>query len=489
MAWSEVPFWGGGLPLPTKAETVPSVHLFMCQKKKGEQFNGPTNKQGSGLQKQLRKSISIFLYAVRPPDERVSNICNMSNIKLNNLLKTIQTLASGILVKPSTTATMSTSSAHAAKHSYKRSTAPTALPLHKIITTKLFPLSTTKSFQHWSSRKELDRAQEELLKLLPFYNQMDHVRTSKVIKTDVGNGNYINEFMIYPKDADMSKLNHFVLIHGYGAGLGFYLKNFDAISSSKNWCIHALDLLGYGCSSRPHFDDSIPLQTYFVDSLETWRQKTGVDSMLMCSHSLGAYMSLLYTLKYPNHVKKMLCISPAGIYKQPAPPGAIPVWFDWLWEQNISPFSLVRNAGPFGSMVTSGWTSRRFAKLTQQERDRLHTYTYAIFNARGSGEYYMPQVLGAGGVAKVPLVERAKDFTCDVSWVYGDEDWMPAEGGEACTKIINEQTSFDSECVVMENCGHHIYLDNYHKFNEYVLQEMRRYESKYTLSSNERASV
>jgi cardiolipin-specific phospholipase len=347
------------------------------------------------------------------------------------------------------------------------------------LTTKLFPLSATQSFADWKLRHELDQAQEELLQLLPFHGKDDPLRTSKVIKTDVGHGNYINEFMIMPKKADESKLNHFVLIHGYGAGLGFYLKNFDEISKKNNWCIHALDLLGYGCSSRPHFDKQIPLEAYFIDSLEAWRQQRGIDDMLMCSHSLGAYMSVLYTMKNPQRVKKLLCISPAGIYRPPAPPGEIPVWFDWLWEQNVSPFSLVRNAGPFGSMITSGWTSRRFAKLTDLERQRLHKYTYAIFNARGSGEYYMPQVLGAGGVPKIPLVDRVHEITCDVSWVYGDEDWMPKEGGVQCTKIIKQNTPFDSEFKLMENCGHHIYLDNYNKFNEYILQEMNKYEEKY----------
>lgn len=400
----------------------------------------------------------------------------MLRLKLNNLLKTVQTLASGVVSRGSKPSSSASNADAKHPHGYRRPTAPTALPLYKIITTKLFPMSASESFQHWKSRHLLDDAQWDLLQLLSLPN-----RDLEVVKTAIGRGNTMNEVCITPRNVtDPAKLNHFVLIHGYGAGLGFFLKNFEAISQNENWCIHALDLPGYGCSSRPVFDRSIPLENYFIDSLEKWRSERNIDSMLMCSHSLGAYLSVLYTMKYPNAVKKLLCISPAGIYRPPQPPGEIPAWFDWLWEQNVSPFSLVRNSGPFGSMITSGWTSRRFAKLTQEERERLHRYTYAIFNARGSGEYYMPQILGAGAVAKVPLVDKIHNASCDIAWVYGDDDWMPKEGGVECSKIINSQTAHSSEFLVMENCGHHIYLDNYPRFNEYVLSEMKRYEKKYS---------
>lgn len=326
----------------------------------------------------------------------------------------------------------------------------------------------------------MDIAQENLLSLLKCHGSVEDFRISKLLKIQIDDdGNYINEFVIYPKNANYSELNHFVLIHGYGAGLGFFLKNFDEISIKKNWCIHSIDLLGYGCSSRPIFNSKTSIEEYFVDTLEKWRISRGIDKMLMCSHSLGAYMSLLYTMKYPKHAQKLLLISPAGIYKPLDLKLNIPVWFNYLWEQNISPFSLVRNTGPFGSLITSGWTSRRFAKLTSREQFFLHKYTYSIFNARGSGEYYMSQILGAGGVPKLPIIEKIDQITCDTTWCYGDEDWMPKEGGLKSIEKIKQNTDFNSEFKVFDNSGHHIYLDNYKQFNEFILEEMDTYEKTY----------
>ncbi len=406
----------------------------------------------------------------------------MSNSKITSLIKDNLNLFSKLqyFTKRGHIKTGTVKSPPVVNHGYKRSTAPTALPISKILTTKLFPLSINESFQDYIKRKDMDIAQENLLSLLKCHGSVEDFRISKLLKIQIDDeGNYINEFVIYPKNANYSELNHFVLIHGYGAGLGFFLKNFDEISIKKNWCIHSIDLLGYGCSSRPIFNSKTSIEEYFVDTLEKWRISRGIDKMLMCSHSLGAYMSLLYTMKYPKHAQKLLLISPAGIYKPLDLKLNIPVWFNYLWEQNISPFSLVRNTGPFGSLITSGWTSRRFAKLTSREQFFLHKYTYSIFNARGSGEYYMSQILGAGGVPKLPIIEKIDQITCDTTWCYGDEDWMPKEGGLKSIEKIKQNTDFNSEFKVFDNSGHHIYLDNYKQFNEFILEEMDTYEKTY----------
>lgn len=407
----------------------------------------------------------------------------MSNTKISSLIKDLNVFSKlQYFTKRGRIKTGTVKSPPVVNHAYKRSTAPTALPLSKIITTKLFPLSVNESFQDYLKRKEMDTAQENLLRLLKCHsaNIGDDFRVSKTLKIKIDDeGNYINEFVIYPKNAKYSELNHFVLIHGYGAGLGFFLKNFDEISVKKNWCIHSIDLLGYGCSSRPVFDSKTSIEEYFVDTLEKWRISRGIDKMLMCSHSLGAYMSILYTIKYPEHVQKLLLVSPAGIYRPDDMNLNIPVWFNYLWEQNISPFALVRNTGPFGSLITSGWTSRRFAKLTKEEQFHLHKYTYAIFNARGSGEYYMSQILGAGGVPKLPLIDKIDQITCDSTWCYGDEDWMPKDGGLKSIEKIKNNSEFDGDFKVFKNSGHHIYLDNYKDFNEFILNEMDTYEKKY----------
>ncbi|CAO1639057.1 unnamed protein product [Sympodiomycopsis kandeliae] len=119
-----------------------------------------------------------------------------------------------------------------------------------------------------------------------------------------------------------------VLLHGYGAGTGFYFQNIAALAARPNSRLYALDWLGMGRSSRPPF--SIPseslkddvervtkAESFFIDSLEEWRKKAGIEKMKLVAHSLGAYLSVAYTIKHPERVSRLVLVSPAGVGASP----------------------------------------------------------------------------------------------------------------------------------------------------------------------------
>jgi cardiolipin-specific phospholipase len=51
--------------------------------------------------------------------------------------------------------------------------------------------------------------------------------------------------------------------------------------------------------------------------LEAWRVAKNLDSFYLVGHSLGGYISSLYTIKYPQRVKKLLLVSPIGFHQKP----------------------------------------------------------------------------------------------------------------------------------------------------------------------------
>lgn len=112
---------------------------------------------------------------------------------------------------------------------------------------------------------------------------------------------------------------------GYGAGLGFFYKNFEGLSRVTGWKIYALDLLGMGRSSRPTFrihtkdrQGSIAeAEDWFIDALEEWRVQKKIDRFTLLGHSLGGYMAVAYALKYPGHLNKLVLASPVGIPEDP----------------------------------------------------------------------------------------------------------------------------------------------------------------------------
>lgn len=389
-----------------------------------------------------------------------------------------------------------------------------------------------------------------------------------------GKNRALNEFSVerIGEKADQ----HLVMLHGYGAGLGFFYKNFEPLSRLMGWQLHALDLLGMGRSTRPAFrikakerEDAIrEAEDWFVDALEEWRIKRNIERFTLLGHSLGGYIAVNYALKYPGRINKLILASPVGVPEDPyamaadlpekqdqpaiaaeaaaVPPGdapkgdnnillkgppadsprdrpprrTIPKWFAYLWEANISPFTLVRWAGPLGPRLVSGWTSRRFSHLPAEEAKSLHDYSYSIFSLRGSGEYALAYILAPGAFARSPLIRRIegvgrqmipssvtplssiatssaaaaadanksrRENGLPVVFMYGDHDWMDYKGGQqaaarlqdAKQRALKDASASDraadngsAKVVLIKNSGHHVYLDGWEQFNDTVLQEM-----------------
>ena len=382
-----------------------------------------------------------------------------------------------------------------------------------------------------------------------------------------GKDRALNEFSVERVGEDIDQ--NLVILHGYGAGLGFFYKNFEGLSRVKGWKVYALDLLGMGRSSRPpfklHSKDRqkciTEAEDWFIDALEEWRVQRNINRFTLVGHSLGGYMSVAYALKYPGHLKKLILASPVGIPEDPyavnaempeptdsaltnefsqdqqedvksssnpkvpesakqgdnnnflnarskreetsksggtVPPAAprkpLPKWLTYLWDANISPFSLVRWSGPLGPRFVSGWTSRRFSHLASEEAQALHSYAYSLFKQRGSGEYALAYILAPGAFARSPLIRRIqgvgrqylqpdgstsstvesaarkRENGIPIVFMYGENDWMDVAGGYAAeqkikeekTKILKTASADDrkaengsAKVLIIEKAGHH----------------------------------
>lgn len=418
--------------------------------------------------------------------------------------------------------------------------------------------------QAWQKKFSDEQVERNLLSGLPFFPESDGKRKAQVIDTEISGGHYIHEFFIENTEKPSAvapgartpaeePVMDIVLVHGYAASLGLFIDNFDSLSSIPGVKIHAIDLLGFGFSSRPKFpnfqsqtkEDIYKIEDWFIDAIEEWRKKRNINRFILMGHSFGGYLSCAYVMKYnkgivdaagtmkPGVVDKLVLISPVGVERNKfsvlkdaassnaisdeqreiennqAPSIAISeeVTADQeaiindeleqlekentsrgrkvlhaLWRRNYSPFSIIRNMGPFKSKMISRWTTHRFAHvyyLDPKKFQAMHDYIYRIFNGNGSGEYAITRILAVGALPKAPLLDRCPErfvkMNLPTFWIYGDKDWMNEEAG---LEMANEINSLSIEAsgkklalyAILPNSGHHLYLDNPRGFAKIVFQ-------------------
>ncbi|CAH2351653.1 protein Ecm18p [[Candida] railenensis] len=240
-------------------------------------------------------------------------------------------------------------------------------------------LPFAKSFSWWWKSLNPNRLkilQDQLLDLMISPKNSENSQISwenKRVKINVGDGdNYINEVSIELVDpSNVNKpIKHVVFVHGYGAALGCFARNFQVINLLKdmnyNYKIHFLDNISFGLSSNPDLlklskripkcveltmndpDPTDPkklynkyyklidsysidlgefdryrekffpilrdIENYYTSAIDQWRISSGIDKIdYLIGHSYGGHWSASYSVRYPEKLKHLILLSPVGV--------------------------------------------------------------------------------------------------------------------------------------------------------------------------------
>ncbi|KAI5952107.1 hypothetical protein KGF57_004199 [Candida theae] len=387
-----------------------------------------------------------------------------------------------------------------------------------------------------------------------------NTKRGALLDIELKDGSFIHEF--YLENTNPGPEQHIVIIHGYMAALGYFIKNIESLVQIPGIRIHLIDLPGFGNSARPRFprqflttptkkrqqiEQILEIETWFIDKIENWRMVRNITHFKVIAHSMGAYLSCCYLMKYGiqdngnNIVTDLILVSPMGtesnqhslinderynvnlhytsnplrelqfeeeeegggarggageegeaekvvvspeftkalelVGKPKFPKSSV---LQKLWENNKSPFDLLQKTGPFYSKLISYWSFARFRNLagshdTMDLIYKLHGYSFSIFNQyQSSGELAITKLINHEILAKLPLCDRGfvdlvVDNGINTLWVYGDKDWMNSKGGEYIYKKIVEKNDAITKFEIVQDAGHHIYLDNPQAFNKLVL--------------------
>ena len=147
-------------------------------------------------------------------------------------------------------------------------------------------------------------------------------------------------------DDDYGLLSEYplVMLHGFGGGLGVFVKNIDALAA--RFKVFTFDGLGCGKSSRPRFPSAPELaENLFVESIEAWRKAMKIEKMILLGHSFGGYQALAYALRFPQHIKHLILADPWGFPVRPrVNHHRIPLWLRIMAGllRPFPPFTLLR---------------------------------------------------------------------------------------------------------------------------------------------------
>ncbi|PRP82525.1 abhydrolase domain containing 4 [Planoprotostelium fungivorum] len=266
-----------------------------------------------------------------------------------------------------------------------------------------------------------------------------------------------------------------ILLHGFAAGVGFWVGNLETFSKTNT--VYAVDLMGFGRSTRRPFEGNSPeeAEEYFVESIEAWRKSAEIPAKFnLLGHSFGGYLAGAYSLKYPQNISHLYLVDPWGI---PACPPDVEqnyslkrrVIFKLL--TSVDPLTIVRAAGPYGPGLVHrfrGDLVRKFSHL--HDNDVVSRYAYHLNAQSPQGERAFSVLSNRLAWAAHPMISRLDVLAgkFGTTMIYGESTWMDIDAGEEVAKKLG------GKLYRVKGAGHHCYIDNHEEFNNIMRHELSK---------------
>jgi len=99
-----------------------------------------------------------------------------------------------------------------------------------------------------------------------------------------------------------------ILVHGWFHDSRMWSRNIDVLAAGFR--VYALDLWGFGYSTRQAMDWGYPL---YSNQIAQFMDALGIEKASLVSQSMGAGASMLFATQHRDRVEKLVLVSPAGL--------------------------------------------------------------------------------------------------------------------------------------------------------------------------------
>ncbi len=176
-----------------------------------------------------------------------------------------------------------------------------------------------------------------------------------------------------------------VLVHGWGCTVYVFRYNMPDIAAA-GYRVVALDLKGHGLSDKPAGADEYTIEA-LVEHLREALDALGLERPVLAGHSLGGSLSYHFAARYPQRVRGLGLLAPAGLTGVPLmrlyrslTPAALDPLFKRARSRTVVKVALRRVYGKRGRFsqrdVEEYVAPSQFADYASAIRQLLHSYDW-----------------------------------------------------------------------------------------------------------------
>ena len=262
-----------------------------------------------------------------------------------------------------------------------------------------------------------------------------------------------------------------VLVHGFNLASALWVLNLDQLAEKRK--VYAIDLLGFGRSSRPRFRKKENPEMDLVDAIESWRKGVGLQKFDLLGHSFGGYVAAAYAIKHPGYLNRLILLEPYGFSDKTDLMEKVPFWYKYSFKlmhmAKINPMAPMRVSGPLGKLLISNQDElkKKFEPMLGAEAREITNYLYHCNALKASGELIFKQLCTSELNVKRPIILRASEFDPQIklSIIYGQLSWIHKESEENLKKRF-PANQLDHKIIA--EAGHHVYSDKPSELNSYI---------------------
>lgn len=279
-----------------------------------------------------------------------------------------------------------------------------------------------------------------------------------------------------------------LVLHGIGAGLGLFVKNYGSLAEYTD--VYAIDMIGFGGSSKPIFsNEPCELIGQFVQSIEDWMTAVSLKRVILLGHSFGGFIATNYALKFPDRVVKLILAEPWG-YATPSPTRLsrnfrnrsvkyrmfiLLVSMVTLYLRIFQPFTFIRWSFGFAKYLLL-FTRRDLTALFRGVVDpkAICEYIYYFNCNYPSGEMAFSKLhipFGQCSYSLLPDRILLLHSSIPLHFLYGTNSWIRSDAGYSCKYLLANTVTVE----LIEDANHHIYAEKSGKFNHLICEYVNKF--------------